>query len=83
MLKNYLTIAIRTLTRNRVTTAINLIGLAVVIACCLVVYVMVKHEYTYDRFHTNADRIYRVATQTQEPNGIDYDGAGCFPMAEA
>jgi len=83
MIKNYLTIAIRTLTRNRVTTAINLIGLAVGIACCLVVYVMVKHEYTYDHFHANADRMYRVVTQTQEPNGIDYDGAVCFPMAEA
>ncbi|MEM8965016.1 MAG: ABC transporter permease [Bacteroidota bacterium] len=83
MIKNYLTIAIRTLTRNRVTTAINLVGLAVGIACCLVVYVMVKHEYTYDNFHTNADRIYRVVTQTQEPSGIDYDGAVCFPMAEA
>ncbi|MEM9832315.1 MAG: ABC transporter permease [Bacteroidota bacterium] len=83
MLRNYLTIALRTLTRNRVTTTINLVGLAVGMACCLVVYVMVKHEYTYDKFHTNVDRIYRVVTQTQEPSGIDYDGAVCFPMAEA
>ncbi|WKN41007.1 ABC transporter permease [Tunicatimonas pelagia] len=83
MLRNYLTIALRTLTRNRVTTVINLVGLSVGMACCVVVYVMVKHEYTYDNFHTNADRIYRVVTQTQEPSGIDYDGSVCFPMAEA
>ena len=83
MIKNYLTIALRTLTRNRVTTAINLIGLSVGIACCVVVYVMVKHEYTYDNFHTNADRIYRVVSQTQEPSGIVSQGAVCFPMAEA
>ena len=61
----------------------NIISLPVGIGCCLVVFVIVKHEYTYDDFQPQADRLYRVVTQTQRSNGTDYHGAVCFPMAEA
>ncbi len=82
MLCNYLITAYRHLLRHRTTTGMNVISLSVGIACCLVVYVIVKHEYTYDNFQPQADRLHRVVSQTEEPSGTNYSGSVCFPMAE-
>lgn len=60
MLKNYLTIALRTFRKNTGYTAINITSLAVGLACCLLIMLYVQHERSYDRFHMNGDRIYRV-----------------------
>lgn len=60
MLKNYLVLFIRNLRRQKLFSAINLLGLSVSIASTLVIYLYVNHEYSYDRFHKNAERIYRV-----------------------
>ena len=83
MLRSYFTTAYRHLLRHRTTTGMNVISLAVGIACCLVVYVIVKHEYTYDNFQPQSDRMYRVVSQTQRADGTEYHGAIAFPMAEA
>lgn len=60
MLKNYIKIALRSLLRNKLYSLINLSGLAIGIAACLMIYLWVKDELSYDRFHQNAGRIYRV-----------------------
>lgn len=60
MFRNYLTIAIRHLMRHKVYTVINVMGLAMGIAFCLLTFLFVRHEWTYDQFHKDADRIYRV-----------------------
>ena len=60
MLRNYLKIAWRNLLRNRAFAAINIVGLAIGMATCLLIGLFVFDELSYDRFHTNADRIYRV-----------------------
>ncbi|MCI0696517.1 ABC transporter permease [candidate division KSB1 bacterium] len=60
MLKNYLKIALRNLLKRRGYTLINVMGLAVGIACCWLILVFVQDELRYDRFHEKADRIYRV-----------------------
>lgn len=60
MLKNYFKIAYRNLWRNKVFSAINIFGLAIGIATCLVIMLFVAHELSYDRFHEKADRIVRV-----------------------
>ena len=60
MLRNYLKIAWRNLLRNKAFSAINIVGLAIGLACCLLISLFVTDELSYDRFHTNADRIYRV-----------------------
>jgi len=62
MLRNYLKIAARNLWRHRTTTAINLLGLAVSLAVCFLVVLFLHQQWTLDRFHPNADRIYRVTT---------------------
>ncbi len=60
MLKNYLTLAFRTLRKQRFFTLINILGLAIGIASCLVIVLFVNNELSYDRFYRNANRIYRV-----------------------
>lgn len=69
MLKNYLTIAFRTLRRHPGYTFINVVGLAVAVACCVLMLRYVRHEMSYDRFHEHADRIFRVVSE-QENNGV-------------
>ena len=60
MIKNYLTIAWRNLLKNLGYTAINIVGLAIGVCCFILISLYVKNEFSYDRFHTKADRIYRV-----------------------
>jgi putative ABC transport system permease protein len=55
---NYLAVAIRSLSRNRVYSLINILGLALGIGCSLVICLYVMDELSYDRYHVKADRIY-------------------------
>ncbi|MGH7493666.1 MAG: ABC transporter permease [bacterium] len=61
MLKNYLKIAMRNLRKHKVYSFINIMGLAIGIACCLLILLYVQDELSYDRFHRRAENIYRVA----------------------
>ncbi|RAK02791.1 putative ABC transport system permease protein [Larkinella arboricola] len=63
MLRNYFKIAFRNLRRNPVFTGINVVGLAVGLASCLLLYIYISHELSYDNFHPNADRIVRVVME--------------------
>ncbi len=60
MLKNYIKIAIRSLWKSKIHSFINVLGLSIGIACCVLITLFVKDEWTYDTFHTKADRIFRV-----------------------
>jgi putative ABC transport system permease protein len=60
MVKNYLKIALRNLSRHKFYTMINISGLALGIASCLLIILYVSYELSYDRYHAKADRIYRV-----------------------
>ena len=65
MLFNYLTIATHTLRKRWGPTLINVTGLAVGIAACLLIGLWVQHELSYDDFHPGADRIYRIGTDVR------------------
>ena len=60
MLKNYLTIAFRNITGNPLFSAINIIGLSIGLACCIIITLFVQYETSYDKHWQNADRIQRV-----------------------
>ena len=60
MLRNYLKVALRYLTKHKGYTVINTLGLAVGIACCILIMLFVKSEWSFDRFHSKSDRIYRA-----------------------
>lgn len=65
MLKNYLNIALRNLRKRPFYTGINVLGLAVGMACTIIISVYIYHELSYDRFHQHADRIHRLATHVK------------------
>ncbi len=60
MLSNYLKVALRNLNRYKGYALINVAGLSVGIACCLLTLLCVQGEWSFDRFHAKADRIYRA-----------------------
>lgn len=59
-------------------TAINLFGLSVSIACCMVIFLFVNNELGYDSFHSEADNIYRITTHEISEEGIKRDFANSF-----
>ncbi|MGH7600820.1 MAG: ABC transporter permease [bacterium] len=69
MLKNYLLIALRTILKHKAFSAINLFGLAVGIACFIVILLYVQDELAYDGFHADADRVYRVVKDFVNDDG--------------
>ena len=62
MIKNYLKVALRIIRRNKVYSVINISGLAFGMACCILIFLWVQDEFSFDRFHQNADHLYLVAT---------------------
>ena len=66
MLRNNLKVAIRNLTRNKIYSLINIVGLGVGIACVVLIMLWVKYETSYDQFHENADRLYRIVFTTEQ-----------------
>ncbi len=86
MFKNYLKIAWRNLTKNRLQTGINLLGLTVATVSCLTILLYVYDQTGYDQHHENAESIYRVRTinKNTETNGDDFiTAAGSPPIAFA
>ncbi len=70
MLRNYLKIAFRNILKNKSHAFINILGLTIGIAACLLLFLWVQDELSYDRFHKNADRIYRVAFQNENEGEV-------------
>ncbi len=60
MLKNYFLTAVRNFARTTGFSIINILGLSIGIACCFILLLIVRFEFSYDRYHEDVDRIYRV-----------------------
>ncbi|HET7001901.1 MAG TPA: ABC transporter permease, partial [Puia sp.] len=65
MWKNYYKIAIRNLFNNKTFSAINIFGLAVGIACCLLMFLFIQNELSFDQFHSKKNNIYRIISRPQ------------------
>lgn len=63
MFRNYIVSAFRTFSRNKAYTFINVIGLGLGIACAVLIFSLIKYNVTFDDFHKDAHRIYRITTQ--------------------
>ncbi|MEM6783540.1 MAG: ABC transporter permease [Bacteroidota bacterium] len=84
MLRNYLRIALRTLRRQRSYAMLNVVGLALGLAACLLIGVYVLDELSFDRFHGDADRIVRVVIEEGgEPDGVFTGPQFALTMPEA
>ncbi|MGD8781306.1 MAG: ABC transporter permease [Ignavibacteria bacterium] len=83
MFMNYLKLAYRNILRNKVYSFINITGLSIGLTCCLIIFLFVKYELSFDSFYKNADNIYRVNMTSQSPEGIIKESCVPFPMPEA
>lgn len=81
MLKNYFRIAFRNLTRTKVYSFINIFGLSLGVACCLLLALYVHDEFTYDRHHQRLNDLYRIDTQFEGVIGFDKLGSISPPIA--
>jgi len=80
MIKNYFKVAIRNLLRNRIFSFINIMGLAVGMTACFLIFQYVRFESGYDAFHSRADRIYRVVGDIKTPTGTISTGLTVTPV---
>ncbi|MEO8116803.1 MAG: ABC transporter permease, partial [Bacteroidota bacterium] len=81
MIKNYFKTAYRNLKRNKSYALINTLGLAVGISACLLIFLVVQFESSFDNFHPKKNNIYRVSSEFHDADGISFtDGVG-FPVA--
>ncbi|WP_034923303.1 ABC transporter permease, partial [Candidatus Accumulibacter vicinus] len=83
MLKNYLLVAFRNISRQKFYAFLNVMGLTVGIASCLFITMYVKDEISYDRMHPDADRMYRVNLDAKLAAQEIAVAVSCPPMAAA
>ncbi|MFN8208714.1 MAG: ABC transporter permease [Bacteroidales bacterium] len=79
MVRNYLVTAFRNLINNRQYSIINLLGLSLGMAACLLILHYVFYERSYDAFHPNSDRIYRIRYERTSDDGEAVRFASCCP----
>jgi putative ABC transport system permease protein len=82
MLKNLLTIAFRTIRKDKTYSTINILGLTIGITCSLFLLMYILDELSYDRYHTNADNIYRIVSNIKEPDNAFTWAVAQKPVAE-
>src|ERR1041385_2781513 len=89
MLRHYFQIAWRNLLKRKFYSLINVTGLAIGMACCVLITLYIYHEKSYDQYHTKKDRIYRVTQvfggpeKGATPSPKDYQVWGCAPLGPA
>lgn len=70
MLKSNLSVAVRNVRKHKLYSSINVLGLTIGVACCLLIGLYVLHERSYDRFHAKADRVYRLLYHERQGTGV-------------
>lgn len=85
MLENYFKTAVRNLFRNKKYAIINISGLAVGISVCLAIFIILQFELSFDQFHHNKDRIYRVISEFHQSgkSGVSYAAGVPVPLLYA
>ena len=83
MIKNYFKTALRNLLRNKTYAMINITGLAVGIASCLLIFLVIQFETSFDTFHKKKDNIYRVVSEFHSPDGVFHSPGVPFPVTDA
>ncbi|MFZ6663633.1 ABC transporter permease [Peijinzhouia sedimentorum] len=82
MLRNYVILAWRNIFRNKVRSGIHLLGLAIGIATCFIIFNFYAFEYSFDNFHPDKDKIFRVNTVTHYESGPSFNSGIPFPLGE-
>jgi len=83
MLKNYLNTALRNLSRKKTTAFINIFGLMLGISGSLILFLLISHVLTFDKFQVNYDRIYRIVSEEDGNDGKNYGSGVPSPLPVA
>ncbi len=85
IVKNYLKVALRTIYRAKLYSFINIIGLMIGFVCCILTFLYIQYELSYDKYHKNADLIYRVLEEhsAHRGQGIELSNSNYYPLADA
>ena len=82
MIKNNLKIAWRNLWKNKTSSIINIISLAIGTSAAVVIGMMVYYDFTFDKFHPDGDRTYRVTSKFLDPEGTSFFAGVPIPLVE-
>lgn len=83
MIKNYFKTAFRNFKRNKTYAIINTLGLTVGISACLLLFLVIQFESSFDNFHPKKNSIYRVGTEFHNQDGVSYSDAVSFAVAKS
>lgn len=83
MFRNYLKIALRNFWKHKVFTFINIIGLTIGISASLVIYLIVHYDFTFDKFHKDSDRIFRVVSNFSFQGNLNHSYGVTAPLGAA
>jgi putative ABC transport system permease protein len=84
MLRNYMNVAIRSLLRHKGYSLINIVGLAIGLAVCILIFQYVRTELAYDAFHENGEDIYRIVTSFRQETGeLEYSALSPIRLGPA
>lgn len=82
MLKNYILTAFRSLLKNRSFSIINIFGLSISMAVCMLIILILQDQFSYDNFHKNRNRIYRIQTRNNLSKiSLDKFASATWPVA--
>ncbi len=80
MIKNYILTILRSLDRSRLYAAINVLGLAFAIACFALVWLLVRYEWMHDRWHPEAERVFRITERVEKEGVGEHSSSVPFPL---
>jgi len=83
MFRNFLTSAIRSFLRNKVFSLINIIGLAIGISASLIIFLIVRYDFSFEKFQPEGARIYRVVGEFGFDGNVGYNSGAPIPLANA
>jgi putative ABC transport system permease protein len=83
MLRNFFTTTYRNLVRNSYYTVINALGLSIGIASCIVIFLVVQFETSFDTFHSKYESIYRIVSITETNSGTNHNAVTPYPFSQA
>src|SRR5688572_17230740 len=83
MIKNYIVIALRNFLKYKGYTLINILGLSLGLTCCIIIFLVVTYDLSFDKFHTKYDRIYRIVQEVKSPAGTGYGAVTPYPLTKA
>src|SRR5882672_11280426 len=83
MIKNYLVIAFRNFLRNKNYTLINVLGLSIGLTSCIVIFLLITYDLSFDTFNTHRDRTYRIVQESKSASGTQWGAATPYPLTRA